>query len=1002
MPLDVRADIANLRIAEEEAEEGEVQLPLARIPRTMQAEAERRGMDWWSGLSWGDAKRLHGQTLIDVPKTLVALYAELKLDVIAEIEEAEEAMEAGDSGPRELAWMRLSFMDAMVLNSSRAAGESQTQSVARRIRQAQDNQWEALWQDATARHEKGVPERAPREEREKKTAARVEDLAHAGQARRAARAVHSASPAITDPGRLDELRGLFPGAEVPPGGARAPGPVARRLPPEWTSPQGAARVALMKKHVERALRRPARRSAPGPFATRPEHLEVLRNTEDGIPRLAELIDRLALGLEPRAVTRAHAIGQVIATSKPNGGIRPLIMSSIFRRVGLGAVARVTREETMAACGPYQLGVGARDGCVKAFHSVEILALLRPGKAIMACDVGAAHQSLHRPYMMDEVRELCPVLGRPLAVWYPQDEPTSHWWKIAPGDVREIRSERGLDQGCPLASPAYGVATARPAARAMDGILSKDATASFFQYADDTQVHIDPEHLGHAHQCISREWERAGLSLNIGKTKVWTQSSETPLGEWAGRKVDALRCLGADLNDDGVTWAEPIIGSTGLAELDAVATKLTGYAARLAELRTYGLSVQLSQALLRYAAVGGPQHILMCKRVAPESAAVYDARIRALWEDLMAGTLPDDIWGRASLPKQYGGLAPGTLGHRASAAYLTASLRTLPEVLRRTGFNTAPGLRAALQPLDSEWAAAVADLVAQGVPQRKIPFAEDGPERCPRQKDLVDHIYKREYDERLAVMDDLGKARMRSASGAGSAAFLLLPKQQDHRVEDALFRVAVVRRLGGRVVPKGDDLQPKCALAGARGRCSTPLENDGIHANQCKCGGYVVRRHDRVVRWLARWIEQRVESDVLMEQVPPCEGEPDGRLDLTFGASGQRVWIDVAIVTTLTTGSDGRSRRANQDGAAARHAELGKRRKYGPSVTPFVMEALGRPGDIARSVLGRFAADRGQGTSVDVSEAWQSISALIQSESANLELRACGYSPSDWSQFRCRW
>ena len=37
----------------------------------------------------------------------------------------------------------------------------------------------------------------------------------------------------------------------------------------------------------------------------------------------------------------------------------------------------------------------------------------------------------------------------------------------------------------------------PAARAMESILLKDATASFFQYADDTQVHVDPEHLGHA-------------------------------------------------------------------------------------------------------------------------------------------------------------------------------------------------------------------------------------------------------------------------------------------------------------------------------------------------------------------------------------------------------------------------------------------------------------------------------------------------------------------------
>ena len=55
------------------------------------------------------------------------------------------------------------------------------------------------------------------------------------------------------------------------------------------------------------------------------------------------------------------------------------------------------------------------------------------------------------------------------------------------------------------------------------------------------------------------------------------------------------------------------------------------------------------------------------------------------------------------------------------------------------------------------------------------------------------------------------------------------------------------------MPKEEGPQPKCAMANSAGRCNTPLDAAGIHANQCKRGGHVVRRHDRVVRWLARWI-----------------------------------------------------------------------------------------------------------------------------------------------------
>ena len=67
-----------------------------------------------------------------------------------------------------------------------------------------------------------------------------------------------------------------------------------------------------------------------------EHLEVLKCTTDGVQRMAALIVRLVLGLEPVAVVQAHSIGEVIATEKADSGIRPLIMSSVFRRAGLGA------------------------------------------------------------------------------------------------------------------------------------------------------------------------------------------------------------------------------------------------------------------------------------------------------------------------------------------------------------------------------------------------------------------------------------------------------------------------------------------------------------------------------------------------------------------------------------------------------------------------------------------------------------------------------------------
>ena len=100
-------------------------------------------------------------------------------------------MLAGDPLPRELAWMKLSVVDAMVLNSTRFPGESQMVAVNRRIRNFHAEQWETLRLEAarTSGSQRDRASQLTQAERERKLAAKVGSLAAAGQAKRAARAV---------------------------------------------------------------------------------------------------------------------------------------------------------------------------------------------------------------------------------------------------------------------------------------------------------------------------------------------------------------------------------------------------------------------------------------------------------------------------------------------------------------------------------------------------------------------------------------------------------------------------------------------------------------------------------------------------------------------------------------------------------------------------------------------------------------------------------------------
>ena len=161
-----------------------------------------------------------------------------------------------------------------------------------------------------------------------------------------------------------------------------------------------------------------------------------------------------------------------------------------------------------------------------------------------------------------------------------------------------------------------------------------------------------------------------------------------------------------------------------------------YASRLCELGDSRLSIQLAQSLSRYAMVGGPQHILMCKLVSPEQAAVHDAAVRRAWQLVLGVEMIDDNWERATYPLKQGGLAPGTLGTRASAAYLAALTRAMPEVLRRTAHDGAEALRRAAPALDRGITVATADVRNRGVPAGKVPFASGNGTVEPKQKDIA--------------------------------------------------------------------------------------------------------------------------------------------------------------------------------------------------------------------------------------------------------------------------
>jgi hypothetical protein len=239
---------------------------------------------------------------------------------------------------------------------------------------------------------------------------------------------------------------------------------------------------------------------------------------------------------------------------------------------------------------------------------------------------------------------------------------------------------------------------------------------------------------------------------------------------------------------------------------------------------------------------------------------------------------------------------------------------------------------------------------------------------------------------IGDLDDRGAAIFRSCGGPGAGGFLTTQSDANVLMDNITFKVAAARRLGGGVRPIGG-VPMRCRHTGQNGQCTQNICTSGAHGCICAVGGFVIQRHDRVLRWLHQWLSQgRTSSPPQMEQVLPSE---HGRLDVTFVQEGVPWWVDVAITAAATTCLRSLRTRAKTDGSAARDEEGVKRSQYHGRAMPFVLEAHGRAGPAARALIRKFCCDGFVGASESAADAWAALSSVSKAGSAQLEITSYG-------------
>ena len=229
-------------------------------------------------------------------------------------------------------------------------------------------------------------------------------------------------------------------------------------------------------------------------------------------------------------------GRLIALSKKDGGIRPIVVGQVFRRLASTLVALYASKKLSSKLAPIQLGVGVSRGVEAAVHAVRRYAQhLGPDDVIVKLDFKNAFNSVRRDTVLESVHLAAPEIYNYISVSYSKISSLSF------GD-HTIDSAEGVQQGDPLGPLLFCIA--------IHPILTSCATELRIGYLDDITIGGEISTVGEEVSALKARAEELGLLINDSKTEIISLSSPQSipfsLSGFVQQSVEESSLLGAPL------------------------------------------------------------------------------------------------------------------------------------------------------------------------------------------------------------------------------------------------------------------------------------------------------------------------------------------------------------------------------------------------------------------------------------------------------------------------
>ena len=855
-------------------------------------------------------------------------------------------------------WVLYFIFQRVILPAGRGPRQADAYSQAR-LQKERLSRWRKgevlqLWEEAkkltkipTSKKKRQRDEKKEKTQ-EEKNAARASTLAADGQLTRAVQALTSHGLAEHNRATEAEMRDKHPPASQP----MPPPPITEAQP-----------LSFDQQTVKKGVQSFKRGSAPGPSGWRPEHLKTALTSAPGrrdkaLENLTRLVNSMLKGEVPEEVTPFLCGGRLHAAIKKDGGLRPIAVGDVGRRLVGKLAAAALADRAAALLSPHQLGVGVRGAC-EAIHQALREALDKnPDKAVLQLDLINAFNTVDRATAIQELANNFPEA----LPWVTSCYGSPSHLLFGPST---ILSESGLHQGDPLA-PLLFALVLQPIVEMLQGV-GLDLNA---WYLDDGTLVGGQEELQAALDIMLKEGPPKGLILSTAAT---SRTPKSTLWQEEGLEV-RLRNIPTVQEPGIIVLGAPVGSEPFIREaLEAKVEKIKTITKLLPNLEDPHLEFVLLRSTLSLPKIA---FFLRSVNTSPFTDLLesFDRITREALNRIIGCPVNNQQWNQAKLPVHLGGLGLRAATDHAAAAHVASLLASETLVRQLVGAQENATFTLPQRLLDTLTIKQGEEATVEtiwGLNQRNLSKKIDS-------NNLLLLSNQLEGDVRES-------ARLKSLGLPYAGAWLVSPPipALGLHLKPVEFCTAVKLRLGCAVY----DSDAPCPA------CQRPSDKQGDHALCCNSWGERISRHN----WLRDHIFAMAASAFLNPVkegrflLPGADRRPADVL-IPFWEGGQDAALDVTVVHPLQAAFVAEA--SNTAGHALDKAFDRKMtaagedcRSQGMAFIPIAVESFGGWHQTAVSQVKKLAAclarQKGQEEQEAARHAFSRLATLIQKGNANI-------------------